>query len=164
LQWDLSENAVVSAATASAPDGWSSGLSLAPTPTAGLHRIGFEGHYGGARTYHVKVWAQGSPGIGAMLEARGKTLTPPELFDYGVQFFNLTTAQPQASPLTTAKTKFRAASGALNGPWSVLTVDFKSRDGWIFLDVTATKAGSHSFAGAPGDSLTIGRITVSPVD
>lgn len=164
LQWDLSENAAVSPATASAPDGWPSALNLAPTATAGLHRIGFEGHYGGAHTYHIEVWAQGSPGMGAMLEARGKTLTPPDLFDYGVQFFNLATAQPQANPLTTPKTKFRAVSGALKGGWSVLSVDFKSRDGWIFFDVTATKSGSHNFAGAPGDALTIGRITVSLVD
>jgi hypothetical protein len=163
LKWDLSENAAVSSATASAPQGWSSGLTLEPTATASLHRIGFEGQYGGAHIYHVEVWVQGSPGIGAMLEARGKTLAPPELFDYAIQFFDLATAQPQANALTTAKTKVHAASGALKGPWSVLTVDFKSRDGWLFMDVTATKGGSHNFAGAKGDRLTIGRITVTQV-
>jgi len=81
--------------------------------------------------------------------ARGKTFENGLPADYAVGYFDLDKVAVQPNKLVTDKTRFPAAAIVADGDWRKLTVDMKTRDGWLYLVIGATAKGAHVFAGSP---------------
>ncbi|WP_421934317.1 hypothetical protein [Phenylobacterium sp.] len=162
LKWDLAEGVMAGLADGEGVASGSTALQISPTADASLHRVGFGGSYGPG-AYRVTVWVKASPGVGVIIEGRGKTLvTPSRAADYGVALFDLESNASQPSPLVTDETRFPAAAIVQDGDWKKITTQLNTRDGWLIFTVGMTSKGQHVFAGESGMKLTIGGIEVAP--
>jgi len=164
LRWDFTEGVLISESPELSKLGGAKANVMTTTGGKSFHRLGVAGKFpDGQRTYHVTVWVKGTPGVDAMLEARGGAMTSPTMpADYGRTFFDLANNSVQANPMNTPPPNFTNAAITPDGDWKKLSVDMTTRDGWLYLVINMTTKGQHVFPGAPGLALTLGGIEVTP--